>query len=52
MATRQDDNIVNCAQRLVKKFESGKWSKLNGEYSKQVSIEIERMKKHCKDRAD
>lgn len=44
---RQDDNIVNCAKRLVQKLNEGKIYKLNGEYLKPVKVEIERMKKHC-----
>ena len=47
MMSRQDDNILKCAQRMVKKYNEGKYSKSNGEYSKPVQVEIERMKKHC-----
>ena len=46
---RQDDNIVNCAERLVKKLNSGYSRKFNNEYSKEVQKEIERMKNHCAD---
>ena len=52
MATRQDDNIYNCAKRMVEKYEKGKFSKLNGQYSKPVQTEIARMKNHCRDIAD
>lgn len=52
MATRQDDNIYKCAKRMVTKYETGKWSKLNGQYSKPVQTEIERMKNHCRDIPD
>lgn len=46
--SRQDGNILKCAQRMVKKYNEGSYSKLNGQYSKPVQVEIERMKKHCR----
>lgn len=46
MATRQDDNIYKCAKRMVTKYEKGKCPKLNGEFSKEVQVEIRRMKGH------
>tara|TARA_R110002012_G_C11405878_1_gene586370 strand:- start:538 stop:708 length:171 start_codon:yes stop_codon:yes gene_type:complete len=45
--SRQDENIVKCAQRMVKKYYEGKYQKLNGEFSKPVKVEVKRMKKHC-----
>lgn len=48
MATRQEQNIVKCAQRLVKKLESGGCMLMNGKFLKPVQVEIERMKSLCK----
>ena len=45
--SRQDDLIVRCAQRLITKQIKSPWYKLNGQYPKDVQVEIERMKKHC-----
>ena len=51
--SRQDDNIVKCAKRLVAKLETPKQAyKYNGEFHKSVQVEIERMKNHCRDKAD
>ena len=50
--SRQEDNIVNCAKRLIEKLNKAKYYKLNGQYPKSVQIEIERMKNHCRDKAD
>lgn len=45
--SRQDDNIVKCAQRLVDKLSKSPVYKYNGEFLKPVQLEIKRMKKHC-----
>ena len=50
--SRQDDNIFKCAERMVKKMSKSPYRKLNGEYPKPVQVEIERMKQHCRDKAD
>lgn len=50
--SRQDDNIVKCAKRMIKKLEDGYCYKYNGKYLKPVQIEINRMKNHCRDKDD
>jgi hypothetical protein len=48
--SRQDDNIVKCAERLVAKLGRGYARRVNGSYLTPVQVEIERMKKHCGDK--
>lgn len=48
----QDDNIFKCAKRMVEKMSKSPYHKLDGQYPKPVQIEIERMKQHCRDKAD
>ena len=45
---REQDNIVNCAKRIVKKLSESKYYKLNGEYPKNVQAEIAKMLEHSK----
>ena len=40
---REEDLIVNCAKRIVKKLSESKHYKLNGEYPKNVQAEIAKM---------
>ena len=44
---RCEDNIVNCARRLVEKLKKGECVKFNGEYLKPVRDEIAKMVEHC-----
>lgn len=50
--SRQDDNIFNCAKRMIEKMQKSTFYKLNGEFPKSVQIEIERIKIHCRDKHD
>ncbi len=43
-----DRCIVECAIRIVDKLKKGNFYTNNGEFSKLVKIEIERIKSHCK----
>jgi len=47
--SRQDDNIVKCARRMIEKLDKSPAYKYNGEFPKPVQVEIERMKNNCKD---
>jgi hypothetical protein len=49
--SRREDNIVNCAERIAKKIKQGP-RKIDGQYSKAVMIELERMDNHHRDKAD
>ena len=46
--SRTEDNIVKCARRMTEKLAKSPYYKCNGEYPKDVQVEIKRMKEHCK----
>jgi len=50
--SKQDDFIVKCAIRIVDKIDYQLAYKDNGELSKSMRVEIERMKNHCRDKHD
>ena len=49
-ATRKDHAIIKCARRIINKLDAPhphRYYTLNGEFSKDVQVELKRMKKHC-----
>ena len=45
--TRKDWVIIRCARRLIDKLESGHTYIWNDEFSKNVQLELKRLKDHC-----
>lgn len=46
--SRTEDLIVNCAERITRKLCKNGFIKVNGEYNKDVKMEIKKMISFCK----
>ena len=49
-ATRKDHVILKCARRLINKLDAPqprRYYTLNGEFAKDVQVELKRLKTHC-----